>query len=115
MDHIVDHRMSLRYLGVPIEEVTFLFGDNQVVVTSSSIPTSVLNKRHNALSFHRVREAIAAGFLKVIKIDGAANPADIVSKHWGWQQIESIIRPLLFWRGDTKDCMMKSDYDNSQT
>ena len=28
-----------------------------------------------------VREAVASGFLKFIKIDGVKNPADILSKH----------------------------------
>ena len=29
-------------------------------------------------------------------------PADILSKHWGYQQVwASTLRPLLFWMGDT--------------
>ena len=35
------------------------------VVNSSSIPTSVLNNRHNFICYHRVREAQAAGILWV--------------------------------------------------
>ena len=31
------------------------FGDNKSVVTNSTIPQSILNKRHNMLSYHRVR------------------------------------------------------------
>ena len=27
IDQIIDHQMTLRYLGVPIEEKTFMFGD----------------------------------------------------------------------------------------
>ena len=34
VDQIVDFRMSQRYLGVPIEFKTFLFGDNQALVRS---------------------------------------------------------------------------------
>ena len=31
------------------------------------------------------------------------NPADILSKHWGYQQVwTSTLRPLLFWMGDTE-------------
>jgi hypothetical protein len=37
-----------------------MFGDNQSVITSSTIPHSRLFMRHNALLYHRVREAIAA-------------------------------------------------------
>ena len=34
-------------------------------------------------------------------IPGASNPTDILSKHWGYQQIWSLLKPLLFWSGDT--------------
>ena len=80
-----------------------MFGDNQSVVTSSTIPQSALNKRHNALSYHRVREAIAAGILFFHKIDRSKNPADVVSKYWGYQQAWPLLQPLLFWRGNPAD------------
>jgi hypothetical protein len=62
--------MTLRYLGVPVVEKSYLFGDNQSVVTSSTIPPSSLNKRHNALSYHRVWEAIAGKILAFFHIVG---------------------------------------------
>jgi hypothetical protein len=60
VDQIIDLRNSLCYIGVPIRDRSFVFGDNQSMVDSATIPHSKLHKRHNALSFHRVREAIAA-------------------------------------------------------
>jgi hypothetical protein len=33
-NQIIDLRMTLRYLGVPVVEKSYLFGDNQSVVTS---------------------------------------------------------------------------------
>ena len=59
-----------------------MFGDNQAVVDNSAVPHSCLSKRHNALSYHRVREAIAVKVISYFWIDGKNNPADIVSKHW---------------------------------
>ena len=41
----------------------YMFGDNKSVITSATIPQSLLNKRPNMLSYHRVREAIAAKIL----------------------------------------------------
>ena len=58
-EQVIDNRLSLRYLGVPVKE-SFMFGDNESVVNSSNVPTGKLHKRHIALSWHRVREAIAA-------------------------------------------------------
>ena len=96
-DQVIDIRTTLRYLGVPIKEQTYMFGDNQSVVTSSTIPHSLLNKRHNALSYHRVREAIAAKILRFFHIEGRNNPADVVSKHCGYPQMWPLVKPILFW------------------
>jgi hypothetical protein len=78
-----------------------MFGDNQAVVKSSTLPEAKLHKRHTLLSFHRVREAVAAKMVIFIHIDGRINPADILSKHWGNRQVWENLQPLMFWSGDT--------------
>jgi hypothetical protein len=110
-DQIIDLRITLRYLGVPVEGSSILFGDNKSVVTSSTIPHSGLNKRHNALSYHRVREAIAAKILKFFHISGSANPADVLSKHTGHADAWPLIQPLLFWRGQPAVIPLKKQQD----
>jgi hypothetical protein len=57
------------------------------------------------LSFHHVREAITAGILSFYFLSGDDNPADILSKHWGYTQIWERLKSLLFWRGDTSSIM----------
>ena len=110
VEQIMDLRFTLSYLGVPVHGRSWMFGDNESVVNSSSRPEAKLHKRHVALSFrhvalsfHRVREAIAANLVSFIHIEGASNPADIVSKHWGYQQVKDLLRTLLFTRRDTAD------------
>jgi hypothetical protein len=98
-NQIIDLRLTLRYLGVPISGKSHLFAYNASVVISASIPHSSLKKRHNALSFHRVREAIAAGIMFLHKIAGKLNPSDVLSKHTGYPDAWPILRPLLFWKG----------------
>jgi len=61
-----------------------MFGDNTLVVDSSTIPHAKLHKCHNALSFHQVCEAIAGAIIGFYHTDGDENPADILSKHWGY-------------------------------
>jgi hypothetical protein len=39
------------------------------------------------LSFHCMREAIASGIVGFFFIPGDINPADILSKHWGYSQV----------------------------
>ena len=103
-DQIIDLRLTLRYLGVRVHEVSYMFGDNESVVKSSTLPHSALNKRHNALSYHRVREAIASGMLNFVHIKGKTNAADVLSKHCGYPDAWPVLQPLLFWRGDPTTC-----------
>ena len=90
IEQILDLRITLRYLGVPIRSTSYMFGDNKSVVDSSMTPHGKIHKRHVALSFHRVREAIAANIINYQFIDGKINPADVLSKHWGHTDVWAI-------------------------
>ncbi len=103
MDQSIDLKNTLHNLEVPICKKAYMFGDNKSVVKSSTVPHAKLHKQHNALSFHQVREAIATAIIGFYHIEGNENPANILSKHWGYRQIWKLLQPLLFWRGDTKD------------
>jgi hypothetical protein len=103
VEQVIDLRNTLRYLGVPIQEKSYMFGDNKSVVDSSMQLHAKLHKRHTILSFHRVRETIAAGIIGFYYIPGEHNPADILSKHWGYTQVWTQLKALLFWHGDTDD------------
>jgi hypothetical protein len=60
VDQIIDLCTTLHDLGVPVQDKSYVFGDNKTVVDSSTIPHAKLHKHHNALSFHHVREAMNA-------------------------------------------------------
>jgi hypothetical protein len=57
-------------MGVVMDGPTHMFGDSKSVITSSTMPDSMLGKRHNMLSCHRGREAIAAGISEMFHMDG---------------------------------------------
>ena len=102
IDKILAERYKLRALGVPLDGPAFMFGDNKSVVLSSTIPTHGLNKRHNFLSYHRVRECIAAThegdpIVRFFHIDGKANPADIQIKTLPGGDIYCHMKPWLHW------------------
>ena len=67
------------------------------MVLTSTIPHSKLSKRHNALSYHKTREAVAAGIVKYYHIQGETNPADIVSKHWKMASVWDTLKILMFY------------------
>ena len=58
-------RYKLRMMGIPIDGPANVFCDNKSVVTNSTVPTSTLKKKHNSIAYHRVREAVAAGILRI--------------------------------------------------
>ena len=66
--------------GIPIDGPCNVFCDNQSVTTNVTVPTSTLKRKHNAIAYHRVREAVAAGTIRVAKEDGKTNLADFLTK-----------------------------------
>ena len=102
-ERMCDLRYTLRSFGVPIEGPSWMFGDNQSVVTSSTIPHSALQKRWNALSYHKVREAIASGWLRFEHVPGTENCSDILTKPLPWHKLKIFVEPLLMWKGDTNE------------
>ena len=78
----------------------YMFEDNKSVVTCSSIPQSILNKRHSMLSYHRVREAIVAKILEFHWCSSSQNRSDILRKHWDYLKVKDIVRELFDYQGD---------------
>ena len=58
-DLLIEWRYKLRMLGVKLESSSWMIGDNISVVVNTTIPSSNLKKKHQACSYHKVREAIA--------------------------------------------------------
>jgi hypothetical protein len=80
VEYIIGMRLLMRGLGIPEDGPTILLGDNRGVVESASNFTTVLIKKHNAISYHRVREAVAAGIVDFRWLDGDNNLADLMTK-----------------------------------
>ncbi|MGH7974543.1 MAG: reverse transcriptase domain-containing protein, partial [bacterium] len=56
-DLIIEMRYKLRMIGVNVVGPTIMMADNQSVVQNMTLPSSTLKKKHNAVAYHRVREA----------------------------------------------------------
>jgi hypothetical protein len=70
VEQIIDLSSTLRYLGVPVREKNYMFGDNNSLVNSSMGLHAKLHKHHTMLSFHCVRKAIASGIVEFYFIPG---------------------------------------------
>ena len=86
-EQIIDLRGTLRYMGVPLRDTSYMFRDNKTVVDSGSLPHATLHKRHTMLSYHHICEAIASGMVKFFHISGEINPADILC----WRKCASVV------------------------
>ena len=58
---------KLCMFGVPFEGPTNEFCDNEEVYKNTSIPESVLRKKHHIISYYRCREAVAAKTFRIAK------------------------------------------------
>jgi hypothetical protein len=101
----IDLQTTLQYVGVPNREKSYVFGDNKTIIDVLSTPHAKLHKRHNTLSFHCVREAVASMYVMIFHLPGKYNPADILSKHWAYALVWQTMNALLFARGDTWDLL----------
>jgi hypothetical protein len=95
-DIIIEIRYILRMVGVPIDGPALLLGDNSSVVLNTSVPSSVLKKKHHACAYHRVREAIAGNIMRFVHIPGTTNYADVLSKPLSNEAFHNLVKPLLF-------------------
>ena len=75
-------------LGVKVDGPSPMFIDNQSVVWNATLPSSTLKKKHHSVAYHKVREAVASGIIKVAHIPSKDNIADILTKP---------VSPAVYW------------------
>ena len=83
-------------LGVPLAGPATMLGDNLSVVINTSVPSSQLKKKHQAISYHRVQEAIAARELTFAHIPSELNSSDCLTKPLGGEKFSTLVKPILF-------------------
>jgi hypothetical protein len=76
---ILEVRYMLRSLGVALYGPALMLGDNMSVVLNTTVPSSVLKKKHNAIACHRIREAIAARIMRFAYIKSEENVSDVLT------------------------------------
>lgn len=89
-------RYKLRMMGVPIDGPAAVFCDNDSVVKNTTHPESPLKKKANAVAYHKVRESLAAGTIRLTKEDGKTNLSDILTKLLGGPRLRDLISQILW-------------------
>jgi hypothetical protein len=77
---ILEIRYMLRSLGVALDGPVLMLGDNMLVVLNTTVPSSVLKKKYNAIAYHRVREAIAERIMSFAYIKSEQNVSYVLTK-----------------------------------
>jgi len=97
-------RYKLRMFGIPLGGPAYVHCDNRGVVMNTTRPESTLSRKHQAINYHAVREAVAAGIIWVIKEDTLTNLADLFTKVLPGprrnQLLSRIVYGSWFWDGN---------------
>ena len=96
----MEMRYKLMMMGVPIKGSAMVFGDNKSVIVSTTLPSSTLKKKHNAIAYHKVRECVACGIVDLIHIPGKDNITDILTKALGPNVLYGLVKGVLFGKKD---------------
>jgi hypothetical protein len=89
-------RYKLRMMGIPVSGPANMFCDNQSVFKNCSYPESTLKKKHNAIAYHRTREAQASKTIRVAWESGSTNLADILTKLLPGPRLRELSSRLLY-------------------
>ena len=84
-------RYKMRMMGIPVDGPTNVFCDNESVFRNATRPESTLKKKHNAIAYHRTREAVAAGIVRIAWEDGRFNLADVLTKLLAGPKLRQLI------------------------
>jgi hypothetical protein len=98
---ILEVRYMLRSLGVALDGTVLMLGDNMSVVLNTTVPSSVLKKKHNEKAYHRVREAIAARIMKFAYIKSEENVSNVLEKPLSNEKFHYLMKRCLFRVSET--------------
>jgi hypothetical protein len=96
VEQIISLRYKLRMMGIPILTPCLTLCDNETMIRNSTVPESTLKKKHNAIAYHRVREAVAADILRIGYINSHDNLADMFTKPLSRERIHDFCEQILY-------------------
>jgi hypothetical protein len=66
------------------------------VVLNTTVPSSVLKKKHNAIAYHRVRKAIAARIMRFANNKSEENFSDVLKKPLSNEKFHYLMKRWFF-------------------
>ena len=96
MELILELRYTLWMLGVHIDGPALVLCGDMLVDLNTTVPGSVLKKKHLGIWYHRVREAVAAKAMRLTHIRSEENIADVLTKALPNPTFHALVRSILF-------------------
>ena len=94
-DYIRGFRYKLRMFGIPVEEPSYMYGDNKSEIAVSTRPESTLKKKAHSIAFHFIREVCAADEWLTTYINTLENISDLMTKPLSGEKRWRLVRMLL--------------------
>ena len=86
---------------VPINDISYMSGDNESMINSSTVPHARSHKRHNILSYHLALSMGACGYISMNHLRSESNVSDVLSQHRGYKNsYESLLKPIFHHTGN---------------
>ena len=97
-DYIRGFRYKLRMFRIPVEDPTYMYWDNQSVLTGSTRPDSTLKRKAQSIAFHFIRERCAADEWRTTYINTSENISDLMTKPLSgekrWRSVIMLLRHI---------------------
>jgi hypothetical protein len=92
---VVKVHFMLRSLDVALEVPTLMLGDIISLVRNTSVPSSVLMKKHNAITYRPVGEAIATKVMRFAYVKSEENGIDILTKSLSNSRFHHLVKEVV--------------------
>ena len=92
-------RIKLRYMGIELGGPTVVYCDNQSVTKSTTNVEARLSRKHQSICWHAVREAQAAGWIRIGWIKSTSNIADVFTKALAMELKRLLLRNIFAPKG----------------
>ena len=89
-------RIGMRAHGMKLKGATRVMCDNQAAVQQATKHDALLKKRHTAISWHRVREAVRRGEMGISFVPSAWMLADLLTKPTGGVIFNRLVAMLMY-------------------
>ncbi len=87
---------KLQMMGVPIDGLSLVYGDNMSIMKISQTPESQLKKKNNATCYHALHESVAVGESLCTHVCLEDNYADLMTKVLTGQKRQDLVRQIFY-------------------